>query len=208
MCLATFLPIVLHGSKMFVWSAFILSFFNFSKSVWLLVYDVTIGYKYRCPSFLDNVFGVAPSEVHIHIRCFPLDCIPESEDEISSWLMERFQIKDQLLSNFYGKGQFPNQVTEQDLSDVKSTLNCIIVVAVTVTCIFFIFSSFWFKIHVCLVCAYLASATYFNVRPQPVLGFLKTRSNSHCSKDWAGTVLRPFSDCCCNISIFFFGLNH
>lgn len=146
------------------------------------VYDVTIGYKYRCPSFLDNVFGVDPSEVHIHICRFPLDHIPESEDEISSWLMDQFQIKDQLLSNFYGQGQFPNQVTEKDLSDVKSLLNCMVVLIVTGTCMFFIFSSVWFKIHVSLVSAYLASATYFNLRLQPVLGFRKVASNCHCSE--------------------------
>lgn len=131
------------------------------------VYDVTIGYKYRCPSFLDNVFGVAPSEVHMHVCRISLDCIPESEDEMSSWLINRFRIKDQLLSNFYGQGQFPNQVTEKELSDVKSILNFMAVIMVTGTCMFYIFSSVWFKIYVSLVCAYLASATYLNVRPYP-----------------------------------------
>ncbi|KAK9000656.1 hypothetical protein V6N11_081145 [Hibiscus sabdariffa] len=52
------------------------------------VYDVTIGYKHRCPSFLDNVFGVDPSEVHIHIRRITLDDIPMSEREGAAWLMD------------------------------------------------------------------------------------------------------------------------
>ncbi|KAK8624831.1 hypothetical protein V6N13_089717 [Hibiscus sabdariffa] len=64
------------------------------------VYDVTIGYKHRCPSFLDNVFGVDPSEVHIHIRRITLDDIPMSEREGAAWLMDVFQLKDRLLSNF------------------------------------------------------------------------------------------------------------
>ncbi|CAN6811297.1 unnamed protein product, partial [Brassica oleracea] len=32
------------------------------------VYD---GYKSRCSSFLDNVHGIEPSEVHIHIQSYP-----------------------------------------------------------------------------------------------------------------------------------------
>ncbi|KAL0376131.1 UNVERIFIED_CONTAM: putative 1-acyl-sn-glycerol-3-phosphate acyltransferase 5 [Sesamum calycinum] len=36
------------------------------------VYDITIGYQHRCPSFLDNAFGVDPSEVHHpHPTCRP-----------------------------------------------------------------------------------------------------------------------------------------
>ncbi|KHN25353.1 Putative 1-acyl-sn-glycerol-3-phosphate acyltransferase 5 [Glycine soja] len=140
------------------------------------VYDVTIGYKYRCPSFLDNVFGVDPSEVHIHIHRFPLDSIPVSEDEISMWLINRFQTKDQLLSNFQTQGQFPDQASERDLSAVTSILNCMTIVTVTGTMMYYSFASFWFKLYVSLVCAYLVPATYFNTRPQPILSFLKMRA--------------------------------
>ncbi|XP_027330375.1 probable 1-acyl-sn-glycerol-3-phosphate acyltransferase 4 isoform X2 [Abrus precatorius] len=64
------------------------------------VYDVTIAYKNHCPSFLDNVFGVDPSEVHLHIRRIPAEEIPASETKAASWLINTFQIKDQLLSDF------------------------------------------------------------------------------------------------------------
>ncbi|CAL0329221.1 unnamed protein product [Lupinus luteus] len=137
------------------------------------VYDVTIGYKYRCPSFLDNVFGLAPDEVHIHICRFPHDRIPVSEDEMSNWLVERFRYKDQLLSIFQAQGQFPDQATERDLSAGKSILNCVVVIMLTSTCMYYTFSSAWFKLYVSLVCAYLVPATYFNIRPQPMHGFLK-----------------------------------
>ncbi|XP_057456368.1 probable 1-acyl-sn-glycerol-3-phosphate acyltransferase 5 [Lotus japonicus] len=141
------------------------------------VYDVTIGYKYRCPSFLDNVFGVDPSEVHIHIRRIPVDSIPVSESEISKWLIDRFECKDQLLANFQFQGQFPDQITERDLFAVKNILNCMTVVMLTGTCMYCIFSSSWFKLYVSIVCAYLVPATYFNIRPQPILGLLKMKSN-------------------------------
>lgn len=150
------------------------------------VYDVTIGYKNRCPSFLDNVFGVDPSEVHIHIRCIPIDTIPVSESEMSTWLINRFQLKDQLLSNFQIQGQFPDPATQRDLSAVKSILNCMTIVAVTGTCMYYSFSSLWFKLYVSLVCSYLVPATYFNIRPQPIHTLLKTRSNCHLSNTWIG----------------------
>ncbi|OIV99471.1 hypothetical protein TanjilG_17281 [Lupinus angustifolius] len=137
------------------------------------VYDVTIGYKYRCPSFLDNVFGLAPAEVHIHICRFLYDSIPVSEDEMSNWLVERFRYKDHLLSIFQAQGQFPDQATERDLSAGKSILNCVVVIMLTTTCMYYTFSSAWFKLYVSLVCAYLVPATYFNIRPQPILGVLK-----------------------------------
>ncbi|KAF8406388.1 hypothetical protein HHK36_008475 [Tetracentron sinense] len=73
------------------------------------VYDITIAYKHRCPFFMDNVFGVDPSEVHIHIRRIPLNEIPTSEDEAAAWLIDTFRLKDQLLSDFSAQGHFPQQ---------------------------------------------------------------------------------------------------
>ncbi|KAK1555443.1 hypothetical protein Q3G72_026485 [Acer saccharum] len=83
------------------------------------VYDVTIAYKNQCPSFLDNVFGVDPSEVHIHIRRTPVKDIPVSDPEAAAWLIDAFQLKDQLLSDFKTEGGFPNQDTEEELSTLK-----------------------------------------------------------------------------------------
>ncbi|XP_058080592.1 probable 1-acyl-sn-glycerol-3-phosphate acyltransferase 5 [Magnolia sinica] len=139
------------------------------------VYDVTIGYKHRCPHFMDNVFGVDPSEVHLHIRRIPLKDIPTSENEAAAWLMEAFRLKDQLLSNFTTKGHFPDQGTEGDLSTLKCLVNVVVVIALTSICTYVtIFSSVWFKIYVALSCVYLATATYFNLRPSPILGSVKS----------------------------------
>ncbi|KAF7143875.1 hypothetical protein RHSIM_Rhsim05G0076800 [Rhododendron simsii] len=80
------------------------------------VYDITIGYKHRCPTFFDNACGANPSEVHIHVRRIPVKDIPTSEDKIGSWLLDRFCLKDKLLSDFYLRGHFPREGTENDLS--------------------------------------------------------------------------------------------
>ncbi|KAE8698564.1 putative 1-acyl-sn-glycerol-3-phosphate acyltransferase 5 [Hibiscus syriacus] len=139
------------------------------------VYDVTIGYKHHCPSFLDNAFGVDPSEVHIHIRRITLDDVPMSEREVTAWLMDTFQLKDQLLSNFKSEGYFPPHGTEANLSTFKCLVNVMLVLILTGGCTFLtIFSSIWFKIFVSLSSSYMVSATYFNIRPEPIFNFVKT----------------------------------
>lgn len=111
-----------------------------------------------------------PSEVHVHVRRIALDDIPTSEEEVSAWLMNTFQLKDLLLSDFYSQGHFPHQGTEGDLSTLKCLVNLVAVMMLTNTFTFFtFFLSIWFKIHVSLVCCYLSSATFFNVRPKPLL---------------------------------------
>ncbi|KAG6384394.1 hypothetical protein SASPL_155788 [Salvia splendens] len=141
------------------------------------VYDVTIAYKNRCPSFMDNVFGVDPAEVHMHIRRIPLQQIPATENEAATWLMDAFVLKDQLLTDFIVNGHFPDQGTEEQLSTVKCVANCAVVIAFTGLFLFLtFFSSFWFKVYVCLACVYLAFASYFNVRLKSADTFVKGRS--------------------------------
>lgn len=151
--------------------------YNVSLVWFYAVYDITIGYKNRCPSFLDNAFGVDPAEVHIHIERIAIDDIPLDEIQAASWLIERFSHKDQLLSKFHAEGHFlphhdddDEEGIEGDLSTIKCLANCVFVILLTIACTFFtFFSSIWFKVYVSSVCAYLVSATYFNFRPQPIL---------------------------------------
>lgn len=147
------------------------------KTILSAVYDVTIAYKNRCPSFMDNVFGVDPSEVHMHIRRIPLDKIPLSgrEAAAATWLMDAFVLKDQLLTDFIVNGHFPQQGTEKQLSTVKCVANCAVVLALTVVFFFLtFFSSLWFKVYVGLACVYLGCASYFNVRPNPFVKPVET----------------------------------
>ncbi|KAK4804911.1 hypothetical protein SAY86_004728 [Trapa natans] len=146
------------------------------------VYDLTIGYKPRCPSFLDNVFGIDPSEVHIHIRRIKLDDIPTIENDVSSWLMDRFSLKDKLLSDFHSQGHFPNEGIEGELSTLNCIFNAWTVIFLTGVCTYItFFSSMWFKVYVVLACTYLAFATYFNIRPCPLTLFMKEVSCKQCS---------------------------
>lgn len=136
---------------------------------------MTIGYKHRCPSLLDNVFGLEPSEVHIHIQRIPLDNIPTTENEVANWLMDTFSLKDQLLDKFHSQGHFSHEGTEGDLSTMKCLVTIMTVIVLTSLSTYLtLFSSIWFKIYVSLACAFLAYATRFNIRPMPIFGHKKS----------------------------------
>ncbi|KAL4559472.1 hypothetical protein LXL04_031610 [Taraxacum kok-saghyz] len=142
------------------------------------VYDVTIAYKNRCPTFMDNVFGIEPSEVHVHVRRIPIDEIPGSQSECNAWLLRSFQLKDHLLSDFVTRGQFENQGTEQELSTIKCVLNCVFVLGTTGLFTYLTFFSYvWFKIYIGVTCAYLAFATTSGFRPSPVLEYVTKNYN-------------------------------
>lgn len=137
------------------------------------VYDVSIAYKYQCPSFLDNVFGVDPSEVHMHVRRIPIGDIPDSETKAASWLMNAFEMKDQLLSDFNVEGQFPNQLNEKELSTSKCLITFTMVASLTATFTYLTFFSLvWFKVYVGLSCAYLSIVTFFKLQLMPLTDYV------------------------------------
>lgn len=138
------------------------------------VYDITIAYKHRPPTFLDNVYGVGPSEVHIHISSIQVSDIPASEDGVAGWLVERFRLKDELLSGFSALGHFPDEGkgTEGDLSTAECLANFAAVVAVTGLLAYLtLFSSVWFKLFVAFSCSSLTLATCYSVHLPQMVGF-------------------------------------
>lgn len=100
--------------------------------------------------------------------------IPTPEKDIATWLMDTFQFKDQLISDFIANGHFPNQGNETELSTAKCFINFGIVIAFTLIFAYLTFySSIWFKVYAVCSCTYLASSTYFDFRPISVLDFVK-----------------------------------
>lgn len=134
------------------------------------VYDITIAYKHRLPTFMDNVYGVDPSEVHIHTKIIQVSDIPVPEDEVSDWLTERFRLKDELLSDFLAQGHFPNEGTEEELSTLKCVANFSAVIGMTGVLIYLtLFSSVWFRVFVACSASFLTFATLYCVHvPQLV----------------------------------------
>lgn len=70
-----------------------------------VVYDITIGYPAGVPTLWQYCRGFAKT-AHLHVRRYPVDDLPAGDDELSSWLFERFQEKDLLLDRFYRTGGF------------------------------------------------------------------------------------------------------
>ncbi|KGN62570.1 probable 1-acyl-sn-glycerol-3-phosphate acyltransferase 4 [Cucumis sativus] len=137
------------------------------------VYDLTIAYKDQCPTFMDNVFGIGPSEVHIHIQRIPVgEIIPASDEGASAWLMDKFKLKDHLLTYFTANGYFPESREEEKLSDFQCTMNFILVVSVTAIFACLTLYSYWSRVYVVLSCICLASVTYLRVQPEQDLGVL------------------------------------
>ncbi|CAN7052911.1 probable 1-acyl-sn-glycerol-3-phosphate acyltransferase 4 [Brassica rapa] len=143
------------------------------------VYDLTIAYKPRCPSFMDNVFGTDPSEVHIHVRRVLAKEIPANDAECSAWLMDSFQLKDKLLSDFNAQGQFPNQRQGgEELSIVKCVATFGVVIFLTGVFVYLtLYSHSCFKVYVGLSFMYLSFATYYKFRPSPSVSWCRGGSS-------------------------------
>ncbi len=61
------------------------------------VYDVTILYEGEAPSFVDLFLGKV-KRVNLHVERFPLDKLGKKEEDIQSWIVDRFYLKNQMLS--------------------------------------------------------------------------------------------------------------
>ena len=65
------------------------------------VYDVTILYEGAAPSFLD-LFRGKVKRVKLHVERFPLDRLGEEEKDIQKWIVDRFYLKNKMLSESRG----------------------------------------------------------------------------------------------------------
>ncbi|MCB9477792.1 MAG: acyltransferase [Deltaproteobacteria bacterium] len=70
------------------------------------VYDLTIGYVDGVPTLWQWFKGL-PKRVHLHVRRFPASELPQSAEDLTRWVFERYQEKDRLLAYYYEHGAFP-----------------------------------------------------------------------------------------------------
>ena len=45
--------------------------------------------------------------IHVHVRRFPIDDLPQSADDLRRWLLTRWEEKNDLLEHYYETGAFP-----------------------------------------------------------------------------------------------------
>jgi hypothetical protein len=73
------------------------------------VYDVTIAYKggpaYIRHALMDGEFQTRA--VHMHVQRIPVADLPQGEQALKQWLLERFKQKDALLAHFHQHQNFP-----------------------------------------------------------------------------------------------------
>jgi lysocardiolipin and lysophospholipid acyltransferase len=89
------------------------------------VYDITIGYpgtttfpKRICfsdtiPQSESALFnGQLPLEVHFHVKRYDIKDIPKEAKQLSDWCIDRWNVKEKLLKDFYREKRFPNTQTK------------------------------------------------------------------------------------------------
>jgi 1-acyl-sn-glycerol-3-phosphate acyltransferase len=64
------------------------------------VYDVTIAYP-------DGVPDLWQPRAHLHVRRWPIAALPTAAGDLATWLLDRFEEKDELLAHFAAEGEFP-----------------------------------------------------------------------------------------------------
>lgn len=72
------------------------------------VYDITIGYEQGIPTLWQYIKGIS-KVCHFHVRRTGMEEMPATDEELSAWLLERFQVKDRLLEHYYEHGAFPDE---------------------------------------------------------------------------------------------------
>lgn len=48
----------------------------------------------------------------MHVRRYSFESIPNTDQELHQWLIERWKEKDNLIENFTKEGKFPNNLKE------------------------------------------------------------------------------------------------
>ncbi len=69
------------------------------------VYDVTIAYEGTVMKLWELLVGI-PRKVHLHVRRFPADELPEADRDLADWAITLFAGKESLLKQFKETGTF------------------------------------------------------------------------------------------------------
>ena len=78
------------------------------------VYDLTIAYPDGVPTLWQFIKGYT-ARVYLHVRRFAIQSLPEEDEQLAGWVIQRFQEKDDLLAHFYEHGRFPGALLDEPL---------------------------------------------------------------------------------------------
>uniref|UniRef100_A0A183CCS2 PlsC domain-containing protein n=1 Tax=Globodera pallida TaxID=36090 RepID=A0A183CCS2_GLOPA len=82
------------------------------------VYDVTVAYGGRIiQSEMDLILrGLTPGHVYFLVQKISISSLPDEDEQLEKWLMEKWAEKEKTLHNFYASGEFfsPNANSDRD----------------------------------------------------------------------------------------------
>ncbi|KAF2073199.1 hypothetical protein CYY_005481 [Polysphondylium violaceum] len=90
------------------------------------VYDLTVAYKKRPAGFLALFFGSRPTEIHVHLKRFPIQSLPTEEKHIEQWLYQRSKEKDILIQQFKDKGYFSEKPLDLPFNPKNYLINFLV----------------------------------------------------------------------------------
>ncbi len=143
------------------------------------VYDITVGYPdIFAPTEKELVMeGRIPREIHYHIRSFDASSLPNTDDELDEWVVERWREKEERLRLFYAHRQFlelPSNITAPGLQAINvqspevhshlhlsSTLHALVFCIVNLFVVGYLCWCYWFVAT--LVVLYLLGSVYISV---------------------------------------------
>ncbi|XP_026496373.2 lysocardiolipin acyltransferase 1-like [Vanessa tameamea] len=70
------------------------------------VYDVTVAYDAPAQTEMDLLHGKMPKHVHFHFKRYDIDDLPYEEEELRTWLQDRWKEKNASLERFHKDGSF------------------------------------------------------------------------------------------------------
>merc|ERR1711971_182834 len=71
-----------------------------------VIFDATVVAKTGADANLITLAQCKPLEMHIHLDVIAADEVPRGEEELSKWLFQRWEVKDDLLTTFLKEGTF------------------------------------------------------------------------------------------------------
>ncbi|XP_047736296.1 uncharacterized protein LOC108674389 [Hyalella azteca] len=79
------------------------------------IVDVTVGYPGGDPLNLQALIAAhrPPCAVVMHYRCYDARHVPRDETALTAWLYDRYIEKEQMLSEFYATGVFPDSPSDK-----------------------------------------------------------------------------------------------
>lgn len=64
------------------------------------IVDATLMFEGDVPSMKNTLSGTGKSVVHAHVKYYPMKDIPEGEEQLEKWLLDRWCEKDKLIASF------------------------------------------------------------------------------------------------------------